>query len=86
MELDSPPAADFTGDWQRYNGSRGGPPADPATLPPPAGKLLLKAQYKGPYDVKRAKERESDEKGEPIAGSAHPNRPHASGTNRRAEQ
>lgn len=62
--------ADFTGDWQRYPGfgGRGGPP-DPATLPPPAGKMMLKAQYKGPYDVKRAKEAESDAKGEPIASS-----------------
>ena len=64
-----PAPADFTGDWQRYNGSRGGPPADPATLAPPAGKLVLKPKFQGPYDVKRAKERASDEKGEPIAGS-----------------
>jgi hypothetical protein len=63
-------AADFTGDWQRYPGfgGRGGPP-DPSTLPPPAGKMLLKSQYKGPYDVKRAKEAASDAKGEPIASS-----------------
>ena len=60
---------DFTGDWQRYNGSRGGPAADPATLAPPAGKLLLKPKYQAPYDAKRAKERESDLKGEPIASS-----------------
>jgi hypothetical protein len=61
---------DFTGDWQRYPGMRrGGPPPDPATLPPPAGKMMLKPAYQGPYDAKRAKERESDAKGEPIAGS-----------------
>jgi len=60
---------DFTGDWQRYPGfGRGGPP-DPATLPPPDGKLLLKSKYQGPYEAKRAKERESDAKGEPLAGS-----------------
>jgi hypothetical protein len=62
-------AVDFTGDWQRYPGmGRGGPP-DPATLPPPAGKMVLKPKYQGPYDAQRAKERESDAKGEPIAGS-----------------
>ncbi|HEX3837493.1 MAG TPA: hypothetical protein VHW25_11070 [Steroidobacteraceae bacterium] len=61
--------ADFTGDWQRYPGfGRGGKP-DPATLPPPDGKMVLKPQYQGPYDAKRAKERASDAKGEPIAGS-----------------
>src|SRR3984885_190979 len=61
--------ADFTGDWQRYPGfGRGGPP-DPATLPPPAGKMMLKPKFQGPYDAKRARENASDAKGEPIAGS-----------------
>jgi hypothetical protein len=63
-------AVDFTGDWQRYPGfSRGGPAPDPATLPPPAGKMQLKAKYKGPYDAQRAKEAASDANGEPIAAS-----------------
>ncbi len=31
--------------------------------------MLLKPQYQGPYDAKRAKERDSDAKGEPIAAS-----------------
>ena len=61
--------ADFTGDWQRYPGFGRGAPPDPATLPPPAGKMMLKAKYKGPYDAKRAKEAASDANGEPIAGS-----------------
>jgi len=65
----SPAPADFTGDWQRYGGFGRGAPPDPATLPPPAGKMMLKPKYKGPYDIKRAKESESDAKGEPIAGS-----------------
>jgi hypothetical protein len=60
---------DFTGDWQRYPGFGRGAPADPATLPPPAGKMLLKARYKGVYDAKRAKEAASDANGEPIASS-----------------
>src|SRR5580704_2210014 len=60
---------DFTGDWQRYGGFGRGAPPDPATLPPPAGKMMLKPKYKGPYDAKRAKEAESDAKGEPIAAS-----------------
>src|ERR1700743_2368124 len=63
-------AADFTGDWQRYPGfGRGGPAPAPATLPPPAGALVVKPKYKGPYDPKRAKEAASDAKGEPIASS-----------------
>lgn len=61
---------DFTGDWQRYPGigGRGGPP-DPAALPPPATKMVLRPKYQGPYDARRARERESDAKGEPIAAS-----------------
>jgi hypothetical protein len=61
--------ADFSGDWARYGGFGRGPAADPATLPPPAGKMMLKPKYQGPYDAKRAKEAASDAKGEPIAGS-----------------
>ena len=57
---------DLTGDWQRYPGfSRTG--VDPRYVPPPAGKLMLKAQYAAPYEQKRAAERASDERGEPIA-------------------
>ena len=52
--------ADFTGDWQRYPGFGRGAPPDPATLPPPPGKMMLKPKYKGPYDAKRAKESDSD--------------------------
>jgi len=60
----SPP--NITGQWARYPGFARTPP-DPKLVPPPPGKLLLKAQYAGPYEKHRAAERESDLKGEPIA-------------------
>src|SRR5690349_15222187 len=56
----------LNGQWVRYPGFARTAP-DPKLVPPPAGKLLLKAQYAGPYEKHRAEERESDAKGEPIA-------------------
>jgi len=60
----SPP--NITGQWARYPGFARTPP-DPKLVPPPAGKLLLKTEYAGPYEKRRAAERESDLRGEPIA-------------------
>jgi hypothetical protein len=56
----------MTGQWARFPGfSRA--PVDPKLVPPPPGKLLLRAKYAGPYEAKRAAERASDARGEPIA-------------------
>ena len=57
---------DLTGQWARYPGFARTPP-DPKLVPAPPGKLLLKPACAGPYEKRRAEERESDLKGEPIA-------------------
>ncbi len=59
---------DFTGVWGQYRGGRG---ADPKTLPPPAGPLILKPEYAKPYEARRAAEAEAQKRGEQLAnGSA----------------
>jgi hypothetical protein len=60
---------DFTGTWGSYPGFRGGPP-DPKLVPPPPTPLLLKPKYKGPYDELRAKQIESDKRGEPLSNAS----------------
>jgi hypothetical protein len=57
----------ITGTWARYPGFR--TPPDPKLVPPPPGKMMLKPQYAGPYEARRAAERASDERGEPIAAA-----------------
>lgn len=65
----SPPGGawpNITGDWARFPGfSRAA--VDPKLVPPPPGKLMLKPAYAGPYEARRAAERASDARGEPIA-------------------
>ena len=55
---------DLTGVWGVYRGGRG---ADPKLAPPPAGPLLLKPEYKKPYDERRAIEAEANKRGEQLA-------------------
>ncbi len=61
--------SDFTGAWSSYPGPRGGPP-DPKLAPPPATPLLLKPKYKGPYEALRARQIESDKRGEPLSNAS----------------
>jgi hypothetical protein len=49
-----------------YRAGRGGG-GDPKLTPPPAGPLLLKPEYKKPYDERRALEAESTKRGEQLA-------------------
>jgi hypothetical protein len=55
---------DLTGVWGVYRGGRG---ADPKLAPPPAGPLLLKPEYKKPYDERRTLEAEANKRGEQLA-------------------
>jgi len=64
----SPP--DITGDWMVYpSRGKGGPP-DPKLVAPQPTPLLLTPKYAGPYEAKRAAERESDKRGEPLANDS----------------
>jgi hypothetical protein len=55
---------DLSGVWGVYRGGRG---ADPKLAPPAAGPLLLKPEYKKPYDERRALEAEANKRGEQLA-------------------
>jgi hypothetical protein len=57
---------DLTGVWGVYRGGRG---ADPKLAPPPAGPLLLKPEYKKPYDERRTLEAEANKRGEQLAST-----------------
>ena len=59
----------ITGAWGSYPGPRSGPP-DPKLAPPPPSPLLLKGQYKTAYEAQRAKEIESDKRGEPLGNAS----------------
>ncbi len=61
---------DFSGAWTTYPGRSKGPPPDPKLAAPPPTPLQLKAQYAGPYEAKRAAQRESDRRGEPLANAS----------------
>jgi hypothetical protein len=61
-------APNLNGSWARY-GFFGRGPVDPKLAAPAPGKLLLKAPYADKYAAHRAAERQSDERGEPIAGA-----------------
>jgi hypothetical protein len=57
---------DLTGVWGVYRPGRGGG-GDPKLAPPPAGQLLLKPEYKKPYDERRAVEADANKRGEQLA-------------------
>jgi hypothetical protein len=59
---------DLTGVWGVYRAGRGGG-GDPKLAAPPAGPLLLKPEYKKPYDERRALEAESNKRGEQLASA-----------------
>jgi len=55
---------DLTGVWGVYRGGRGG---DPKVAPPPATPLLLKPEYKKPYDEHQKLVAEANARGEQLA-------------------
>ena len=57
---------DLTGVWGTFKGGKG-PNAKFAA--PPAGQLVLKPEYAKPYEARRAKEAESNQRGEQLANS-----------------
>ncbi len=61
---------DITGDWMTYPSRGKGPPPDPKLVAPQPTPLLLTPKYAGPYEAKRAAERESDKRGEPLANDS----------------
>jgi hypothetical protein len=62
---------DLNGAWSVYPGrAKGSAPPDPKLSAPPPGPVQLKPQYAGPYEAMRAKQRESDQRGEPLANAS----------------
>jgi hypothetical protein len=57
---------DFTGVWGTFKGGKG---PNAKFAPPPAGQLVLKPEYAKPYEARRAKEAESNQRGEQLATS-----------------
>jgi hypothetical protein len=61
----SPP--DISGVWGPYRGGRG---ADPKLAAPPASPLVLKPEYRKPYEERRAAEAAASNRGEPLGTAA----------------
>jgi hypothetical protein len=61
---------DLSGAWTVYPSRSKGPAADPQLIPPQPTPLQLKAKYAEPYEAKRAAQRESDKRGEPLANAS----------------
>ncbi len=59
----------ITGAWTLYPPFGRAAP-DPKLAPPQPGPPALKAPYAGPYEAKRAAERDSDKRGEPLANAS----------------
>jgi hypothetical protein len=57
---------DLTGVWGTFRGGKG---PNAKFAPPPAGQLVLKPEYAKPYEARRAKEAESNQRGEQLATS-----------------
>lgn len=57
---------DFTGVWTRYP-AFGQKDGDPKLVPPAPGKPPLKPEYAAAYEARKAAERDSDVRGQPLA-------------------
>jgi hypothetical protein len=57
----------LTGSWVPSGGGRG---ADPKLAPPPAGPIVLKAEYAKAYEARRIADAEATRRGEPPASAA----------------
>ena len=57
----------MTGSWVPFGGGRG---ADPKLAPPPAGPIVLKAEYAKAYEARRIADAEATKRGEPPASAA----------------
>ncbi len=57
----------LTGSWVPFGGGRG---ADPKLAPPPAGPIVLKAEYAKDYEARRMADAEATKRGEPPASAA----------------
>src|SRR5688500_13610466 len=55
---------DFSGVWCPYRAGRG---ADPKLAPPPAGPIVLKAEFAKAYEARRAADTAATQRGEPVA-------------------
>lgn len=62
-----PHPQDLTGAWVPLRGGRG---LDPALAPPPASPLVLKPEFAGAYEARRAEEAASAERGEPLGAAS----------------
>jgi hypothetical protein len=61
---------DLSGAWTVYPSRAKGPPPDPKLMAPQPTELLLKSKYAAAYEAKRAAQRESDKRGEPLANAS----------------
>ncbi len=62
---------DLNGAWSVYpSRAQAGSPPDPKLLPPKPAELKLTPQYAAPYEAMRTKQRESDQRGEPLANAS----------------
>ncbi len=57
----------ITGAWVPFGGGRG---ADPKLAPPPAGPIVLKAEYAKAYEARRIADADATKRGEPPASAA----------------
>jgi hypothetical protein len=57
----------LTGAWVPFGAGRG---ADPKLAPPPAGPIVLKAEYAKAYEARRQADAEATKRGEPPASAA----------------
>jgi hypothetical protein len=66
-ELQAQQAPNLTGAWVPMGAGRG---ADPKLAPPPAGPIVLKAEYAKAWEARRQADAEATKRGEPPASAA----------------